>query len=339
MEKSRFGKSLLIIIPTLNEAENILSVISSLISQSRAIGESTIVVVDGGSTDDTQRVVEQLAELHPLVKLLHNPRGIQSCGLNLAVDWYGKDRDLIVRCDAHSIYPPDFLPRLVASYTKNGAESVAVVMDSQGSTCIQRAIAWVSDSLIGSGGSAHRGRRRSGFVDHGHHAVISVQKFREVGGYDATFTHNEDAEFDYRLRAFGGKIYLDADIRVAYQPRSTLLGLWRQYFNYGVGRSRTMRRHPSSVRLRQIAVPFNFLGSLFASLAIPVTSKFLWWPASYLAAVCLASFMLALKKRSVCAIFAFPAAFIMHNAWAAGFFYGLLRVRERRWSFPENVAS
>jgi succinoglycan biosynthesis protein ExoA len=49
--------------------------------------------------------------------------------------------------------------------------------------------------------------------------------------------------------------------------------------------------------------------------------------------------MLALKKRSVCAIFAFPAAVIMHNAWAAGFFYGLLRVRERRWSFPENVAS
>jgi succinoglycan biosynthesis protein ExoA len=44
------------------------------------------------------------------------------------------------------------------------------------------------------------------FVEHGRHALIRLDAFRAVGGYDATQSHNEDAEFDYRLTGNGGRI-------------------------------------------------------------------------------------------------------------------------------------
>ena len=41
--------------------------------------------------------------------------------------------------------------------------------------------------------------RKSGYVDHGHHAAFRAASFKAIGGYDETFSHNEDAEFDGAL--------------------------------------------------------------------------------------------------------------------------------------------
>src|SRR5205085_12703716 len=143
---------------------------------------------------------------------------------------------------------------------------VVVPLDSRGGGGWHRAVAWISTSPIGTGGSAHRAGRRSGYVDHGHHAAFRMERFRGVGGYDESFTHNEDAELDCRQRALGARVYLDAEIRLAYQPRASAAALARQYFRYGKGRSRTVRRHPDSLRLRQLAVPPHLQLSLAALL-------------------------------------------------------------------------
>jgi succinoglycan biosynthesis protein ExoA len=210
-------------------------------------------------------------------------------------------------------------------------------MDSSGASCLQKAVAWISDTPAGSGGSAHRGARRSGFVDHGHHAAFRMDRFRRVGGYDETFTHNEDAEFDCRQRALGAKIYLDADIRVAYHPRATLAGLWRQYFAYGRGRSRTVRRHPGSVRARQLAVPLHLAVCALALFVAPWSRVLLWWPALYLIFLSATSISLSVRHSSACGLLSGPAAIAMHTAWALGFYWGLLSVREQLWR-PEAAA-
>ena len=163
-----------------------------------------------------------------------------------------------------------------------------------------------------------------------------MDRFRSSGGYDETFTHNEDAELDCRQRALGGKIYLDASIRVAYRPRATLRGLGRQYFRYGRGRSRTAQRHPGSLRLRQLAVPLHLV-LLVGALAVgPFWAWALAWPLLYLSMLVGASALLTVKHRSACGLLAGPAAAVMHTAWAAGFLFGLVTNRERRWR-PELV--
>jgi succinoglycan biosynthesis protein ExoA len=325
-------RNVLVVIPTLNEAKTIEGVLAALTEpKPRDDVVMTVVVVDGCSTDGTADVVRLAAASKANVHLLHNPRRIQSAALNLAARVFGRSADVLIRCDAHAAYPAGFVQNLVDTLDRTAADSVVVPMDSTGSTCLQRAVAWVSDTPAGSGGSAHRAGRRSGFVDHGHHAAFRMDTFRRTGGYDESFTHNEDAEFDCRQRALGAKVYLDADIRLAYQPRGTLRGLWRQYFSYGRGRARTARRHPGSLRARQLAVPLHFMVSLAAVAFAAWMPWLLVWPVMYLAALAGVSGWLALRHRSACALLAGPAALVMHSAWALGFLSSLLLIREQRW--------
>lgn len=323
--------STLIVIPTLNEALHIEQVVRDLHLDLPQGGDITMVVADGGSTDGTQNIVKGLMANYPALRLLHNPQKLQSAAVNLAVQQFGAGKQVLIRCDAHSIYPPRFIAKLLESLQREGADAVVVPMDSIGDTPLRRAIAWVSDTPVGSGGSAHRGGKVSGYVDHGHHAAFRMESFCRAGGYDETFSHNEDAELDCRQRALGSRIFLDSDIRIGYLARPDLKGLWRQYANYGAGRSRTIRKHPDSMRLRQLAVPMHVLLSLLALVVAPLTPWLMIWPAFYLLVLALTGVGLAVRHRSLSGLLGAPAAFVMHTAWAIGFFRGLITYREVPW--------
>jgi len=320
----------LCVIPTLNEAEHIQAVVERLLEDKGPLA-LRIVVADGGSTDGTPDIVEGLSRRYSNVLLLHNPKRLQSSAVNLAVRRFGRDADVLIRCDAHAVYPRGYCRKLVETLERTGADSVVVPMDTLGNTPFQRAVAWVSNSPIGTGGSAHRGGQKSGFVDHGHHAAFRLAMFRQAGGYEDSFSHNEDAELDCRQRALGARIYLDSEIRLGYHPRRNLSSLFWQYFKYGTGRSRTVRRHPDSLRLRQLAVPAHLLLCLAAPLLLPWTALPLLWPAAYLAVLAAFSLYLCARYRQWCGLWAGLAALAMHTAWALGFFLGFWQHRERVW--------
>ena len=183
----------------------------------------------------------------------------------------------------------------------------------------QRAAAWVADARIGSGGAAHRGGRASGYVDHGHHAGFRLDWFRRVGGYDASFSHNEDAELDHRIALAGGRVWLDAGIRVAYSVRPTLAALARQYWTYGRGRARTVRKHRMRPRLRQMLPPLLVAALLLGLPLAPATPLALLPAAAYAAAVAMVSLVALVRMRSFCGLWAGPAMAAMHLAWGAGF--------------------
>jgi succinoglycan biosynthesis protein ExoA len=322
--------SVLVVIPTLNEAAHIEQVVLSLLAGA-AHTDTTVVVVDGGSMDGTPQRVLALAAREPAVHLLHNPKRVQSAAVNQAASQFGQGVDVLIRCDAHAAYPEAFVPRLLDTLTAQGADSVVVPLDSVGKTPIQRAIAWVSNSLLGTGGSAHRAGRISGFVDHGHHAAFRMDTFRRLGGYDQTFTQNEDAEFDCRQRAIGASVYLDANLRVVYYPRTSLMALGRQYYRYGRDRSRTVRRHPRSIRARQLVVPLHLVACLLALGLSRVQPWLLLLPLLYLLVLTAASLFFALRHRSWFGLLTGPAALVMHTAWGAGFVGGLLVLQEVPW--------
>jgi succinoglycan biosynthesis protein ExoA len=312
-------QSVVVVIPTLNEERTIRDVLTVLRSDRLDPARTRFAVVDGGSTDRTVAIVRALmAERSDLV-LIENARRIQSAGMNRAAEAHAGSCEVLVRCDAHAQYPPHYVPMLLESLARSGADSVVVPMDSIGDTCFQRAVAWVSNTPVGTGGSRHRAGTRSGFVDHGHHAAFKADMYRRLGGYDETFTHNEDAEYDCRLRKAGGRIYLDSAIRIEYHPRGRFGALWRQYLSYGRGRARTVLRHPESLRLRQGAVPAHVVLFGVSLIAAPFTWLGWLWPAAYVAVLALTSLALAVRHRSLCGLLAGPAAAVMHFAWGLGF--------------------
>jgi len=332
----------LIVIPALNEAQAIASVIAGLL-QDDGLEDPLIVVADGGSTDETRDIVREIAHRDPRVRLIDNPARLQSAGVNLAAEAVAGDRSWLVRVDAHGDYPDNYASTLIAEALRTGATSVVVSMDTKGEGGFQRAVAIAQNSRLGTGGSAHRAATQGQWVDHGHHALFDLAAFEAAGGYDETFSHNEDAELDLRLLQAGGRIWLTDRLRIGYHPRRTPGALWNQYFSYGKGRARTVLKHGACLKIRQAAplaiapaVVCAVLAPLFAALAIPA----LLWAAFSLSY----GVGLAARRRDAWAVLSGPAAMIMHLAWSAGYWAQLISHScERRVSelfvLPRHAAS
>src|SRR5438552_8749890 len=98
---------LLIAVPTLNEARHIERLVRDLLAGTADLPDARIAVGDGGSTDGTTDIVSRVARENPRVCLLCKPARIQSAAVNLAARELGRDTDVLIRCDAHSSYPPN----------------------------------------------------------------------------------------------------------------------------------------------------------------------------------------------------------------------------------------
>lgn len=312
---------ILVVVPTLNEEAHVEACLRSLIGADPGMLAVRVAIADGGSSDRTREIVAGLAARDfPNLVLVDNPERFQSAGVNRAVaEAATPAHSVLVRCDAHSTYPPGYVRAVADRLRAQDVASLVVPMDAGGSTCFGRAAAWIVDTPLGSGGSAHRGGRRSDYVDHGHHAGFALDWFRKIGGYDPSFTHNEDAEYDTRLAKAGGRIWLAADIRVAYTMRGSFGKLAKQYYSYGRGRARTVRKHRLRPRLRQL-IPAVLVAGLLACLVLaPVSAWFLTPPALYALALGAISLWQARARRSACGLWAGPALAAMHLAWGAGF--------------------
>lgn len=307
------SKDTLVVVPCLNEAKHIADVLAQIFADSQ-IDRMLVVVADGGSTDGTIEIVQRLAADHDNLLLLRNGKRLQSAAINLAVATHGDGMTWLARLDAHAEYPKDYISRLIAVGEAMGADSVTTSMTARGDSCFQQAAAAAQNSKLGTGGSAHRAGTKSAWVDHGHHALMRIEAFRTVGGYDETFSHNEDAELDLRLGAGGYRIWLTTDVVIDYFPRANTQALFRQYRNYGAGRARTVRLHKTPLKIRQM-LPLAVAPAVVLMLGTP-----LFWPlaipALVWASVCLAYG--ASLGRDCAALAGWPAM-VMHFGWSLGF--------------------
>lgn len=330
-----------VIIPTLNEASHIEALLHQLLEQAPH-NLAEILVADGGSSDGTREIVSHIARNDARVRLISNPLRIQSAGFNRAADAADPRATVLVRVDAHAGYPPNLVQNLGEALAAMDADSVVVRLHTRGHGCFQKSVAAVSNSILGTGAAAHRVGGASRWIDHGHHAAFRRSSFSAVGGYDETFEANEDAEFDIRLRRAGGRIWFAADIEVDYYPRSTAQLLARQYFRYGVGRARNVRKNGERLKLRQLAPPLLLLFILAGVVGAAFSPWTLIVPAGYLAASLLAAVMLTLRQRDSCLLWAAVALPCMHLSWGAGFLLATLRSGQRpdssKLDVPREIA-
>jgi succinoglycan biosynthesis protein ExoA len=307
-----------IIVPTLNEEHYIVPCLSSLLAI-RPDYVRQIIVVDGGSTDRTVELVQEVARAEPVVSVLHNPKRLQSAAVNLAARLAAPEVRALLRADAHAVYPPGFIETCIAALGVWRADSVVVPVHTVGVTGLQRAVAAAQNSRLGNGGSAHRTGTAAGrYVEHGHHAAFDRDAFLRIGGYDETFSHNEDAEFDHRLCLSGGRIWM-AEQAVTYFPRRTFVSLAQQYRRNGAGRARTIKLHRMRPRLRQL-MPLILLAASLGGLALMPESRWFGLVPLLYALCCLAWGIIgAIRTRDAWLLAMGPAAITMHMAWAVGF--------------------
>jgi succinoglycan biosynthesis protein ExoA len=296
-------------IPVLDEERYLGACLDAINAQEKA-NVVEILVVDGGSTDGTREIASAFAK----VTVLDNPRRIRPAGLNVAVA--AAKGEIFVRVDGRTEIAPDYVARSVAALERSGAAVVGGPMRYAASGPLQRGIAAAMTSRLGAGPAAFRRvGREAGFVDTVYLGTFRTETIRRLGGYDEWFGGNEDAELNHRCRDAGG-VWLDPEIRSSYAVRAGLRALFKQFRRYGRARATTIRKHPGSLSIRQLAVPALVLG-----LASPWRRKVL---ATYLSIVFARGAIEA--RRDLPASPAFMVALpVMHAAWAVGFAERILR--------------
>jgi hypothetical protein len=212
----------------------------------------------------------------------------------------------------------------IETLERTSAANVGAAQVPVGVTLTERAIAAAMRSPLGSGGVAYRGGGEARPVDTAWLGAFRRSALTDVGGYDEEFIRNQDAELNARLNAAGHQVWFDPRLAVEYRPRPTLRALARQYYQYGWWRLRTVRRHPGSLAMRQLAAPFIVLGLLTGTLlGILATPWAFLLFAGYFGAVLIAG--LASEGSLLQRLTTGAALAAMHLSWGSGFLLSAIR--------------
>jgi len=315
-----------VIIPMRNEGDHIRPCLEAVLAQDYPTAYMEILVVDGRSTDNSRRIVAGYAQQYPHLNVLDNPRQNTPAALNVGIR--AARGKYVIRVDAHTIIAPDYVRQCVDLLEKTEVANVGGRMQPVGQTYVGQVIALSTTSPFGIGDSKFHYDSRAQFVDTVYMGAFRKEIFDQVGLFDETLIRNQDYELNIRIRKSGGKILLSPKIISHYTPRSSLLALWRQYFQYGRWKVRTVRKHPQSLRWRQTVAPL-FVAAVLGSLLL----AFFWTPGQWLFALVIGSYLLANLVASTIAarqggwayLPVLPLVFaVIHFAWGLGFWYGVL---------------
>ncbi len=296
-----------------------------MIDQDYSIDKMEILVIDGVSTDTTREIIDQMAPSY--LTVLTNPEKTVPHALNMGLE--RAKGEIIVRVDGHAALEPAYLSRCVEYLQKTGADCVGGVILSKNSTLTGRAIALAMSSPFGVGNARFRTSGKAGYVDTLAFGAYKKSVFGKLGVFDEELTRCQDDEFNYRLRKAGGSIYFTPKIRSHYTPRSSLLKLWKQYFQYGLYKVRVLQKHTRMMQLRQFVPPLFvlvLLGSLMASLLNP-----LFWKMSGLIILSYActnlffTIKIAWRKGPVYGLYLPLIFLILHTSYGLGFLIGMFK--------------
>ena len=217
-----------VIIPTLNEAR----IIADTLSHTTRLGFDEVIVVDGGSTDQTRTVVDSVvsATRHSAprtARLLAVPRG-RARQMNAGAQ--ASRGDVLVFVHADTLLPLTAKQEIVAALTANatvgGRFDVQFDRPSPVGQIISTLMNWRS--------------RWSGIATGDHAIFVKRRTFDQLGGF-ADIPLMEDVDFSRRLKRLG-KIAMLPDRVVtsfrrwdAHGPIKTIVLMWVLRFLYWIG--------------------------------------------------------------------------------------------------------
>jgi glycosyltransferase involved in cell wall biosynthesis len=317
-----------IIMPIRNEADFIEQAIKSVLDNDYPAEKMEILIVDGMSDDGTRDIVAQLSKTDDRLRMLDNPKRITPVALNIGLK--AARGKMFIRVDGHIEIPPDFITKSIQCLHEHPEAWIAggyikTVADS----FTGKAIAAAMQSPIGVGNSRFRLGDYEGWVDtlaFGAHHKWIVDK---IGYFDEELVRNQDDELNLRIILAGGKIWMSKSIQSTYFSRGSLYKLWKQYFQYGFWRIRTLQKHKRPASFRQL-VPLLFVLSLLLLGLAGFLFKSFWIllvieAALYVLALLIGALDVGRKSGWQYAPLTPVVFIILHFAYGIGSLWGIIR--------------
>lgn len=320
-----------VIVPCRNEAGYIGACLDSVLGGEYPAEAMEVLIVDGRSDDGTRAILDDYARRHARIRVVDNARRTTAVALNLGI---GAARgDILVRLDAHVVYPPNYIGELVRALEESGADNVGAVIDTlpANESTIARAIATAISHPFGVGNAYFRiGVPEPRWVDTVPFFCCHRSLFERVGYFDEELLGSEDDEFNGRVVLRGGRHLLLPGVVSKYYARDSLRKVARMYYQYGYFKPVAARKLGRVLTGRQL-VPPAFVLSLGASALLGIFLQ----PARYLAAAIAAVYLGAVgafavagaRRRRIQDVAALALVFaVIHCAYGFGFLRQLARL-------------
>ena len=215
-----------IIIPVLNEAETITGLLNHLSANSTASNISDIIIVDGGSTDNTIAIVNQVKkEKDPEtssgwtnqsnIVLIDSSKG-RARQMNLGTKQ--SKGDILYFLHADSLPPKDF-DRLIINEVKKGNKAGCFRMQFDSKHWWLRLSSWLTQFSW----RACRGGDQSQF--------ITRELFEEIGGYDENYMIYEDNILISELYARNEFVVINKKIKTSARLFNKI-GIWKLQYHF-----------------------------------------------------------------------------------------------------------
>jgi glycosyltransferase involved in cell wall biosynthesis len=319
-----------IIIPCFNEEKSIGELLDNILLQDYPADRLEVFIIDGMSTDRTHDIIMGYSGRHQFIRLLKNEKRFVPFALNMGI--LESKGDVIVRMDVHSLYPQDYISRLVKSLYELNADNVGGVLQTlpSGSSPKARAIALALSSPFGVGDSRFRvGVKEARKVDTVPFGCFRRELFNRIGMFDQELLRNQDDEFNARIIENGGSVYLLPDIVITYYARPDIASLSRMFFQYGYFKPLVNRKLKRPSSLRQFIPPLFVLFLLAGWTFSFISTGFLYLYAAVAGLYILANLVFTIKSAwsggKASTVFFLPwIFFIQHMAYGFGYLGGLI---------------
>lgn len=324
-------KTISIIIPCRNEEkyiENCIRSIQSFIFPKDV--EIEIFFIDGNSTDNTKNIILSFSKNDKRITLINNPNIFQSFAMNIGIK-ISKGK-WIMRLDAHTIYPKNYLEDLYKISVKTGADNCGGQLDTEpGSESYGGALVQaLSSHPFGVGDSGFRTQLKSGEVDTVPFGFFKKEIFDKIGLFDERLIRAQDYEFNRRILNSGGKIWLASNVKTIYYNQPTLIGFYKkQLFKEAPYNAYMWHVAPYTFAYRHAITGVFSAGVICGLLLSPllplIKYSFLSVMAFYFVLALISSIQQAKRYKKVMHIFTLPISFFLfHFLHGIGVLSGLL---------------
>jgi glycosyltransferase involved in cell wall biosynthesis len=320
-----------VIVPTYNEINHISSCLDSIILQDYPKEKMEVLVIDGMSIDGTRRIIKGYTARYPFIRLLDNPFRIIPHALNLGI--ISSKGDVIIRIDAHSKYPGNYISILVGKLSDLQADNVGGLWRTNPSNDSETAlaIAIAASHPFGVGNSLHKiGVKKITRTDTVPYGCYNRSVFDNYGLFDTDLLTNEDNEFNGRIVNGGGKIYLIPEIIIDYYSRDKLSKTARMFYQYGLFKPLVNKKLRKPITIRQFFPPVFLMGLMIGGILSffsgPILLIFLGTMAIYVLSSLTFSMIEAFKRNNNALFFLLPVVFlVIHLSYGWGYLAGTVK--------------
>jgi glycosyltransferase involved in cell wall biosynthesis len=218
-----------------NEEHSIHRLLDSLAEQTRPPDE--VIIVDGGSTDGTMRVLEGYVARGMLpLRVLARPGTNIAAGRNAAIE--AATHDIIACTDAGVRLSPNWLADLVRPFEDDSTVPVVsgfFLPDPQ--TLFETALGATTLPALADVDTRH-------FLPSSRSVAYRRETWERVGHYPEWLDYCEDLVFDLRLYELFDSFPFVPQAVAYFRPRPSLRAFFRQYYCYarGDGKADTWRK-------------------------------------------------------------------------------------------------